>query len=305
MVAALEVDVGSAIAERRGYVEDEREEDVAMGVDIAPETVFTDGGEPFGEVVGFLEVEGNGEVALEVNETEAAVLFDKGQGVVVDVFHSLGCPVLVLERKDDVAEGVYDAATVSFTDEGSSLGEEPYFIIDAGDDFVSLEVEEALFPIAVDADAVFGNGGGGEVVGGCELVVLCLVVSMGEGVKGHAERVAGKKSVVVWDGEIFVLDGDDFVTKSVDDTPAVVAADGCETIGEGVCVLEDRREELAAESVDEGVEGEERVDDEPYGRAVLDEMASVIVLDGNNNIAAQVGVSGEVVFDNSNTVGRG
>lgn len=144
----MEVDFGAAVLEGGGDVEDEGDEYLAVVVDIAPKAVFANGGETLGELVGFLEDEGDDEASLKVDISEAAVLLDEGEGVEVDIFHAFRCAVLIVEREDDVAEGVDDAASVADADERASLPEETDFVVDAGNDFMTLEVEEAMFSVA-------------------------------------------------------------------------------------------------------------------------------------------------------------
>lgn len=165
MVASLEIDVGTAVLEGGCDVEDEGKEDVAMSVDIAPVAVVANRGEAFGELEGLVEVERDGEIALEVDETEAAVKFDECQAVVVDIFHAFGCLVVVVEREDGVSESVNDAPEIVFTDGGASVAEDGYFVVDAGDDFVAEGVEESLFAVTEDGNAAFGEVGDGKVVG--------------------------------------------------------------------------------------------------------------------------------------------
>ena len=72
-----EVDFGAAVAEGRRDVEDEGKEDVAVGVDVAPGAVFAYRREAFGELVGFLEIEGD-----KIKEYCGRYLYQIGSGKV-------------------------------------------------------------------------------------------------------------------------------------------------------------------------------------------------------------------------------
>ena len=299
---ALEIDVGTAPLEGGDDVEDEWEVEVAVGVDIAPMAVFADTGKAFGELVGFLEDERDDKTAVEVDEAEPSVLLHEGQGVVVDVFHAFRGAVVVFEREDDAAEGVDDAAEVAFPYKGASLPEEANLIVFARDDLVALEVEESLFAVAGNPDATVGDMGDGIVDGFCEGMAGRLGVEIEE---GEVEGVAGEEGAVVGEGDGLIDVGNDLVAEGVDDAPSVVEAHGGEAVDEGSRVLIDRGEELSAEGVDEGVEKEERVDNEAHGGTVLYEGAGISELDGNDDVALEVGIAEEAVLGDEDSAGGG
>lgn len=153
----MEAYVGTVPLEGGGILEEEWEIEVAVCIDVAPETSVSDSGKTFGEMVGLLEVEGNDDVALEVDVSKSSSFFDEGQRVVVDIFVALGGMVLVFDGEDDVAEGVDDAVSVVEAGEGASVAEKTYLVIGAGYDFVAGEVEEPLLAVAEDADTVLCN----------------------------------------------------------------------------------------------------------------------------------------------------
>ena len=167
--AALIENFGAVPLEGGGELEDEGEVDVAVGVDVSPVAIMTDGSEPLGEMVGLFEGERNDEFTIEVDISQAAVFFDESEGVVVDVFVSFSVVVFVFEREDGEPDGVDDAVVVVDAGEGTSEAEKANLVVFAGDDFVAIEVEEALFIVARDADAVLGDGGDWLIEWGSEL----------------------------------------------------------------------------------------------------------------------------------------
>ena len=148
MASTLEEDFGATPTEGRGDVEDEGKVDFAAGINIAPGTLEEHRRQALGEMVGFLEAGRDDKVALEVDISEQAVAFDKGEAVIVYVFVAFASVVAVFDGEDNVSQGVDNAEMVSDADKCASEFEGAHFVVGAGNDLTAAEVEESHFVVA-------------------------------------------------------------------------------------------------------------------------------------------------------------
>lgn len=247
--------LGAAPLEGRRNLEDGIDEELSLGVDVAP-AVLLDGGEALGELVGALVGDGDDDAALDVAIAIAATFLDECQAVVVDIGFGTIAGVVVLDGEHLAAGAVDDAPAVVARDEGAAIDEESGIVELAGDDLAATAVEEAVFAIAEHEDAVFGDAGIVGVDGFGEGAVLGVE-------EGDTVFIASKEESLEHGGEDFVFDGHDLAVAAVDHAVAVVVLDHGAALVEGVGVLVLWLDDDAALGVDVAVGAGEAV--EPDG----------------------------------------
>ena len=245
MYLAVVYHFGAPPGEGSGDVEDGRDEEVAFGVDVAPQPDEYRG-KAVGELVGVLEAGVDDQVAVDVSIAVEVVFLYQRQTVVVDVGFAAIAAVVVFDGEYGVAHAVDNAPFAVAGDVGAAVLEHAGVVVLAGDDLFAVVVEVAVFAVALHEDALFafayelGVDGFGE---GLEAVV----------VQRQSVVVAGKEVAFVHGGENLIFDGEDFAALAVNHAVAVVVFHHCVAFGEGECVLERGLDDGVAEVVDKAV----------------------------------------------------